>query len=283
MKKRRGRPWKTFRRGLRQRWQALVGRELAPEKWVFVVGCYNSGTTLLTNLLNAHPDMQALPREGVELTDALPRPEELGWPRMWAQCEQHVHIPEAGAAARAKRIKRQWAPYGAGADIVVEKSIANVTRLKFLNAQFTPAYFIYLIRNGYAVAEGIKRRAKPRDWGNAKFPRYPVELCAEQWAKSDEYFQRDRQALPHVLNLSYEDLTQDPNATLQQIATFLSLPEFPAEVTKRTWKVHRISSPIVNMNADALSRLSEDDLDVIARVAGAALSRHGYSRPKAPR
>ena len=283
MKQRRGRPWKTFRRRLGQRWQALVGTELAPEKWVFVVGCYNSGTTLLANLLNAHPDMHALPREGVELCDALPRPEELGWPRMWDQCEDHVHIPAAGGAARAQRIKRQWARYATGAGIVVEKSIANVTRLEFLNAHFAPAYFIYLMRNGYAVAEGIRRRAKPHDWGNTQFTGYPLELCAQQWAKSDDYFQRDRQTLPHVLQLSYEDLTQDPNTALQQIATFLSLPAFPAEVAGRTWEVHRVNSPIVNMNADALARLSEEDLDTIDRVAGSTLSHYGYARPELPR
>ena len=63
----------------------LTGRSLAPDRWVFVVGCYNSGTTLLANLLEAHPAINGLAREGVELTDALRRPELAGWPRMcWA-------------------------------------------------------------------------------------------------------------------------------------------------------------------------------------------------------
>ena len=28
-----------------------------PERWLFVVGCYNSGTTLLLNLLAQHPSV----------------------------------------------------------------------------------------------------------------------------------------------------------------------------------------------------------------------------------
>ena len=34
-----------------QRVMAPFGRELAPERWIFVVGCYNSGTTLLKEML----------------------------------------------------------------------------------------------------------------------------------------------------------------------------------------------------------------------------------------
>ena len=257
-----------------------MGGELAPDKWVFVIGCYNSGTTLLTNLLDAHPAMQALPREGVELCDALPRPEELGWPRMWSECESHVQIAGNEGASRARRIKKQWSRYARAANVVVEKSIANTARLAFFETHFAPAYFIYLLRNGYAVAEGIRRRAKPKDWGNTRLTRYPIELCAQQWVVSDEYFQRDRAALTHVLELKYEDLTQAPAVELQRIAEFLSLPAFPSDVTERTWNIHRLSAPIRNMNADALGRLSQDDVETIERVARATLSMHGYQSPE---
>lgn len=280
--KRRGRPWKSLRRRLGHQFQALVGQELAPEKWVFVVGCYNSGTTLLTNLLDAHPALQALPREGVELSDALPRPEALGWPRMWAQCEHHVRIEPQGASAsaRAQRIRKQWSRYAPAAAAVVEKSIANMARLEFLAQHFAPAYFIYLVRNGFAVAEGIARRAKPRDWGNRDFERYPLELCARQWALSDEYFQRDRHALSHVLELRYEHLAENPDTAMGEITEFLSLPDFPANLATQTWDIHRVRSAIRNMNSDALARLTADDLDSIERVAGPTLQRYGYQRPE---
>lgn len=35
-----------------------------PDKWLFVVGCYNSGTTLLAEMLSRHPNISGLPTEG---------------------------------------------------------------------------------------------------------------------------------------------------------------------------------------------------------------------------
>ena len=277
--RRRTRRWKSLRLRIRHHLRARLSRELKPDKWVFIVGCYNSGTTLLTNLLDAHPAMRALPREGVELTDALGRPEDLGWPRMWSQCEDYLGIEPGNAAMRARRIKKQWAPYAPNASIVVEKSISNATRLEFLNEHFNPAYFIYLIRDGYAVAEGIQRRARPHDWGNSTFAKYPLEMCAAQWALSDAYFRRDSHLLAHVLELRYEDLVQAPQVSLDQIAGFLSLPAFPSDLATRTWKIHRASSQIRNMNPDAIQRLSSDGLDAIESVAQATLRSHGYQRP----
>jgi hypothetical protein len=283
MSRKRGRAWKSMRRRIGHQLRGRFAGELHPDQWVFIIGCYNSGTTLLTNLLGAHPSLHALPREGVELTDALPRPEELGWPRMWSQCEQHVCIEPGNGAWRARRIKKQWAGYAPRANIVVEKSITNVARLGFLAKHFAPAYFIYLIRDGYAVAEGIQRRAKPKDWGNSELARYPMEMCAAQWALSDTYFRRDHHVLPQLLEIRYELLADDPTGTLDQVANFLGIPAFPNDIATRTWDIHRVQSGIRNMNANAIKRLSGDDLDSIERVAGKTLGTYGYHRPAADR
>ena len=69
-----------------QRWLAPLGRVPKPQKWVFIVGCYNSGTTLLADLMGNHPDISALPVEGVRLSDVWPLPETYAWNRMWMKC-----------------------------------------------------------------------------------------------------------------------------------------------------------------------------------------------------
>ena len=71
---------------------SLFGKELQPQKWVFIVGCYNSGTTLLAEIFEKHPQLAVLPDEGVMLTDQLPRPEDYGWRRMWCECESQMQI-----------------------------------------------------------------------------------------------------------------------------------------------------------------------------------------------
>lgn len=84
------------------------GRELRPQRWIFVLGCYNSGTTLLATMLRQHPDIAGLPTEGASLSDALPYPERFGWPRMWHQCPEQVRADPEDGEARASRIRLQW-------------------------------------------------------------------------------------------------------------------------------------------------------------------------------
>jgi hypothetical protein len=278
---RRNSPWKLARRRLKLSFRALTGKPLNPEKWVFVVGCYNSGTTLLANLLEAHPAINGLAREGVELTDALRRPELAGWPRMWSQCEDWVNLrPDEATNERAVRIKRQWSHHTKDSGLIIEKSIANMTRLEFLAEHFQPAYFIHIVRNGYAVSEGIMRRSHPQDWDRTEFGEtYPPGLCAGQWQRSYERFQECRDRLPNVLELSYESLTEEPAEYLAAIADFLQIDAFDPGLIEQEWSFREINSSIQNMNAKSISRLSEDEVDAIEETAGALLEQLGYTKP----
>ena len=249
---------------------------------MFVVGCYNSGTTLLANLLESHPEIDGPAREGVELTDALRRPEIAGWPRMWSRCEDWVNMkPEEATAERAERIKRQWSHHTSDAGIIIEKSIANMTRLEFLAEHFQPAYFIHLVRNGYAVSEGIMRRSHPLDWGRTEFGEtYPPELSAQQWQRSYERFQEDRHKLANVLELSYEGMTERPAETLAQISDFLDIAPFDPALLDQEWSFREINSSIRNMNDKSISRLEPAEIDAIESTAGALLEQLGYAKPQ---
>ena len=258
---------------------AVLGRDLEPRRWIFVIGCYNSGTTLLTRMLARHPEIAALPSEGVRLTDGLPRPEDFGWNRMWCRCLDEVRLAAgAGAAQRARRVKRHWSLlYPRSAENLLEKSVANTARIPFLNRFFQPAYFVYIVRNGYAVAEGIRRKAVPGKWGNRDFgDRYPIELCAEQWRISDDFAEADRSHTERFLRISYEELTAAPEEVAGKVTDFLELEPLPAGALRSRWRIHGVEAEIRNMNRDSMSRLSTDDIAAIDRVAGAALARNGY-------
>lgn len=258
------------------------GRDLQPERWIFVVGCYNSGTTLLRDLLGRHRDIACLPSEGVRLTDGLPRPEDFGWHRMWCRCLDEVRLePGAHMEERAARVRRQWSlALPRRTANVLEKSIVNTARLPFLQDRFTPAWFVHLVRNGYAVAEGIRRKAEPSRFGRDEFGnRYPLALCAEQWRESVEIVERDRPGVQRLLEVRYEDLAAEPVAVLERITDFLGLPPLPADSGDGTFLIHGVRSEIRDMNADSLGRLSGADMDEIAAVAGPALDRYGYVRP----
>ncbi|MFT5086952.1 MAG: hypothetical protein ACI906_001640 [Candidatus Latescibacterota bacterium] len=263
-----------------QRFAAGYGRVLEPERWIFIIGCYNSGTTLLKDMLAEHPHIGVLAGEGVKFSDALPRPEDFGWQRMWCQCLQQVRL-DAVDTPRATRIKKQWSILYPASPNLVEKSIANAVQLPFLEAQFSPAYFVYIVRNGYAVAEGIRRKTTPGQRGNPIYKdQYPIELCAKQWAESDRIVREDSEGVERLVRVTYEDFAENPAATLKQITDFIGIEPLRDELFGRQWMVHGVESTIRNMNEQSFARLSGEDVDKIYAVAGEQLAANGYERPR---
>lgn len=259
------------------------GRDLNPDRWIFVIGCFNSGTSLLADVLASHEGIGGLPNEGQYFADHLPYAAQFGWPRMWVQCLDQVRIePNELDESIIHRIKRQWSIYyPRHTPNLVEKSIAHATRMSFLQAHFRPAYFIVITRNGYAVAEGIQRRVVPSQWCNREYPdQYPIGLCAEQWRASDEIIERQRPALDRVVKITYEQLTADPVRTLRHVTDFLGIDPLPDSVPNKKWDVGDRKEPIRNMNDRSFQRLSEADLDEIEAVASRRLRQHGYRRPQ---
>ncbi len=265
-----------------QRLAAPFGAPLAGKKWIFVLGSYNSGTTLLKDILATHPDIGALPGEGVRFTDALPRPEDFGWNRMWCRCLDQIRLlPGEGMEARAQRVKRQWSVlFPSGRPYLLEKSVANAVRTDFLQTYFSPAYFIYLVRNGYAVAEGIRRKANPAKYENPNHPSsYPIALCAEQWCATDRILMADSQHLERFLCLKYEELAAAPDSRLRTVTDFLGLDPLGDEHLHRPWQVHGLQSEIRDMNEGALERLSDEDIAQIREVAAEELDKYDYPAP----
>lgn len=267
-----------------QRLLLPFGHPLSPDRWIFVVGCYNSGTTLLASMLRKHPMLGGMLNEGAFLTDKLPYPEQQGWPRMWTQCLDHVRIPPNGpdAAKRAERIKQHWSLwYPRDSKNLIEKSIANLARMPYLQEHFKPAYFIYIVRNGYAVSKGIQRKANYTRWGSPyRGEGYPIDLCAEQWKVSDEIAQEDSAQLDNFLTVTYEDFTERPSDTLNEITAFLGIPPISEDVLSLGWNIHEVDSKIKNMNIHSIKRLSSDDALSIKRVAKDVLEKYGYEYPK---
>lgn len=255
------------------------GHDLNPERWIFVLGCYNSATTLLASILRKHPLVGGLPNEGAFLTDIMPYPELYGWPRMWCQCPEKMEMSFNGNPARqALRIKKHWSLwFPKDTPNLIEKSISNITRTEFLQEYFNPAYFIYIVRNGYVVSKGIQKKANYARWDCPyKEKGYPIEFCAEQWKKSDEIMTQASNKLKRVISVKYEDFTENTAETLEKITEFLNIPPMPEEILTRVWSVHEMTSTIKNMNAAGLSRLNAEDYEKIRSVAGSVLEKYGY-------
>lgn len=242
--------------------------------WLFLVGCYNSGTTLLAKLLARHPGISAIPTEGHFITDQFLKDYELGLPRMWAAGEHLFRLTEDSVGPDPERVKKEW---GVRLDtrkpVLLEKSPPNSARTRWLQKHFAPARFVVLVRDGYAVAEGIRRKADPKHLPEG----WPIQDCAHQWVRSYEVLLEDAPHLEHVLWVRYEDLTSDPLRTLNQIVSFAGLPPFPQIELDGPLSVHERDEPLRNMNEDSIRRLSDEDLKKITESAAPLLKRFGYA------
>jgi hypothetical protein len=259
---------KSLYRNLRIKLDGVFGPLPKPEKWVFIVGCYNSGTTLLHDLLASHPQVGSMPNEGQFYTDQLLLPKSVGLPRLWAIESDRFRLDEnSGTNIDVKRLKRQWGARfnDAARPILLEKSPTNAGRMRWLQEHFENAHFIGIIRNGYAVAEGIHRKTN-----------HPLQVAAKQWACSNEIMLHDLEALRYKKLVRYESLTASPSETMREILDFLNLSPLDFDVEDRKWRVHEQASRIRNMNQRSLNSLSETDKRVIEEVAGEMLVKLEY-------
>jgi hypothetical protein len=243
--------------------------------WVFLVGCYNSGTTLLAELLGQHPSISALSTEGHFITDQFVKDYDIGLPRMWVEREDLFRLNENDHGPDPVRVKKEWAMrLDLKKPVLLEKSPPNSAKTRWLQQHFENAHFIGIMRNGYAVAEGITRKADPKHLINS----WPIEKSAYQWKRSNEVLQQDAEHLKHFIWISYEDLAEDTIGTLNKITDFIGIENFEHFEAGRNWSIHEREEQVRNMNAESIERLTPEQIKRITEVAGEMLDEFGYPR-----
>ncbi|WP_347330113.1 sulfotransferase family protein [Marinimicrobium locisalis] len=244
-----------------------------PDKWVFIVGCYNSGTTLLSELMSRHPDISGIPTEGHFITDQFVKDFDIGLPRMWVDREDMFRLTEDDEGPEVLRLKKEWGMrLDLSKKILLEKSPPNAARTRWFQKHFENAHFIGLVRNGYAVAEGISRKGDPKHIREG----WPIERSARQWARSNEVLQEDAKHLEHFTWVKYEELAADPKTTLNRLAEFLGLPPFPESAYSDSFKIHERNDSVKDLNQVSIDRLSAEQIRTVTEVAGDGLRHHGY-------
>lgn len=247
------------------------------KKYIFIVGCYNSGTTLLEDLLGEHGDISKLPTEGNVLTKGLTRPEDFGWPRLWYKCARDIVYKE-GDCIDAERIKNDWQVWhDRKKSFYLEKSIANSAKIEWLEKAFNSPYFIWIVRDGYCVSEGIRRRSLSSQLPNRyKADGYPIEMCAKQWLTSNLLIQEKVKSVKNVIEVSYEELMDDPSSTVSAILNWLPIQNKHTLFLKNEFEFHGKEASIQSMNQKSFKNLTQDDIGRINIVASEYLKEKNY-------
>ncbi len=208
----------------------VAAGELAPAP--FIVGATRSGTTLLRLMLDAHPEM-AIPSETHFIPDLIKAyrlestsPERLAEVvtahRRWGDFHldandllerfRAIDPLTPGDAIRAffelyaeREGKPRWG----------DKTPGYVREMHRIESVLPEARFVHLIRDGRDVALSVL----DMNWGPSTVPE-----AAFRWKKR---ILRAREQVPrigHYVEIRYEDLVRDTEATLRRVCEFVELP-----------------------------------------------------------
>jgi hypothetical protein len=247
--------------------QALA---LGPWHWLFLLGCNNSGTTLLVETLQSHPLIRSLPKEGQRLTRAIPNSAPLGIGRVFTQKIDLFRQLETDNGNCVPRLRYDWSYYSdPRPGIRLEKSPPNTLRSRWLQQHFAPARFLVLVRNPYAVCEGIARRRG-----------HSIEEAAIHWRTVHEVLTEDMPHLAHSLVVRYEDFCESPLEELERVRMFLGLDQpFDPSVTTKEFNAHNMDGTprkLRNFNERSINKLRDEQKAVITQIVGDTMIPWGY-------
>ena len=190
-------------------------------RYVFVGGLHRSGTTLLADCLEAHPDVRGLPHdlapegEGVFLQGAIPHDALAGVPGAWAE-DPVMHLVEGGPWDRlevAERLRRDWDRwYPPGGTWRVEKSPVNLLRARLYQQLFPACQFVFVVRHPVAVARAT-----------AKWSDRSEAMLLAHWERGHGLWAEDAPHLHNWIAVRFEDLCADPERELSRVFAFLGL------------------------------------------------------------
>ncbi len=271
----------------------------ADAQWVFLTGCNNSGTTLVDYLLGLHPEIDPLKCEGHQI-----RCSTLSYPPAYP--DNHL-MPNPSVIRRldGERLDRVWTENievfrkpivilpllkqalmsvraSTSGSWTMEKSQLIMIRMLWTQKQFSNSRFIVMVRNGYCVAEGVRRRFNrylgSPGWEDVE--PMTVIRAARHWNKAHEIMFEELEEIQNYAVIRYEDFCRDPTDMLARILEFLDLPSFDYSETLSKpipiFKGYRPLMKIRNMNDMSFAKLSAQDVEDITREAAPILKRLGY-------
>lgn len=250
-----------------------------PETWVFLVGCYNSGTTLLQHILSAQPQIAGMPREGVRFTNVLSNLEANNHHMMWDENYRSLIAPDMDATKAYQRIAADWSIFWKrGARVFLDKSVANTARVDWLRKAFPNARFIGIHRNGYCIAEGLHRRAVPPVWYRHKtgVAYYPLEATGRQWVWANQDMLAAFGSELDCMTVRFEDLVARPVDVLTGIFKFLELEPGEISYTGGRLQTGGQTFKIQDPNPASLARLTEVDKATLLPVISPMMHQLGY-------
>ena len=203
--------------------------EAPQDACILILGCDRSGTTLLQNLLNAHPEMMITYEQGIvypfesvyreqgaEAVAQLARARGLleGVETFNEDSIRQCRGDQLFAHLMAELFRRQM--HKQGKRIWGDKRPDYTTQVPRLAQLFPNAFFIHIVRDPRAVAFSWAKT----DWGPMT-----VYHAAEVWRKRvrEARLALERLEPQRSISVRFEELTERPDSVLTQVCTAIGV------------------------------------------------------------
>ncbi len=265
-------------------WYAFESRQ--PDDCVIVGGCGRSGTTLVRELLDRHPNLACGP-ETAFLCDLI-NPDRVGveW-NLPAKTIRDMAAAAPNVVEFAATFFRRHAR-SEGKERWCDKTPRNVRNLPRILHAFPNGRFVHVVRDGRDVACSLRRHPKQTVRHGRVVPndvdRPPAEGAA-RWVQ-DTSLGLAFKDHPRCFELRYERLVTEPEPTLRELCAFLGEDYDPAMLdpsTARAEDPRFLNNPNAAepISARSVGRwktdLSPEERADVERVAGELLIALGYA------
>lgn len=231
---------------------------------LFIISPNNSGSTFLKNALESSRHTWNMRREG-QHQFGVPGPNlmEMGVALIWAADATTVSMIRDSSTKDWEATKRAWYFHSfsrsATATVFVEKSPPHLLQVEALQTHFHNAKFIFLVRNPYAMAEGILRRITPsypsREEAIATTARH-ILTCFKVQRENVKQFS------DCSISTTYEAMCRSPEILEAKIRTLEpTLDDLYLDQAVEVKGMYH--EPLRDMNAQQIVHLSETDLRLL--------------------
>ncbi len=271
------------------------------EPSIFVVGCPRSGTTLLQQLLDAHPRIAITPETHFmpeiwyhrqqfgditsetgfhELVDYVRKRPEFG--DLNISSEEFRQRAVAGERSFRSVFCALLEMYGekSGKPIIGEKTPDHFRFIPTLAEWFPNARFVNIIRDPRAVA--CSWRSLPWSTGS-------IRGDALAWRDQQGVLRRQaRRYRARMISIKYEDLVSQPELTMSKVFEFLSVAKVSAEqlaagmskscfdVRREPWKQNNLKEISAAPTARWRQELTPQEVQAVESVVGDYMVLRGY-------
>ena len=239
------------------------------ETHLFVICPNKSGSTFLKEALATSKRTWNLAREG-QHTFGFAGPSSMGLRsyNRWASNPEWVDVLSDPDRFDWATIRRAWYFQAHSqtptAPIFIEKSPPFLLIVDNLVRVFPDARFLFMVRNPYAVVEGIRRKS-PQNWLQLMPASESIQVLADHVITCLDYQRRNvRKWRERGAFFTYEQMCDESEMVQNLIASLV--PEIDDLVLSQRIPVKQYNEELRNMNDQQIERLNARDIEEINKV-----------------